>query len=51
MARIDNLLELLRTLIAPIVESTVKINKDTLSEIRICLQNAQENIEFSQLES
>ena len=51
MVRIDNLLELLRTLIISNVEITVKVNKDTLIDIQNSLQNVQEQIEFLQLES
>lgn len=51
MARINNFLELLSTLMLSIVEDTVKVNKDTLFDIQTCLQNAQENIDFLQLES
>ena len=51
MARINNLLELLRALIASTVESTININKDTLSKIHTCLQNEHEKIDFLQLES
>jgi len=51
MIRLDNALELLNTLIRSTVDEMVKINKTSLSNIKMCLQNAQENIEFLQLES
>ena len=51
MTRLDNALELLNTLIHSTVDEMVKINKTSLSNIKICLQNAHENIEFLQLET
>lgn len=51
MAKIDTLLELLRTLIITTIESTIKINKDYLFEIQTCLQYAQEKIDFLELEA
>ena len=51
MDRIDDVLKLLNNLILSTVDEMVKINKTSLSNIKICLQNAQENIEFLQLET
>jgi len=51
MDRIDVTLELLNILIHSTVNGMVKIRSDTLSDIKICLQNAQDKIEFLQLES
>ena len=51
MDRIDDVLKLLNNLILYIVDEMVKINKTSLSDIKICLQNAHENIEFLQLET
>ena len=51
MTRLDNALELLNTLIHSTVDEMVKINKTYLFNIKVCLQNAQENIEFLQLET
>ena len=46
MAHIDPLLELLKTIIMSTIESIVKVSKDTLTNIQISLQDAQENIDF-----
>ena len=51
MDRIDVTLELLNILIHSTINGMVKIRSDTLSDIKICLQNAQDKIEFLQLES
>ena len=51
MAKLERILELLRTLIMSTANNTVKINKASLSDIQTCLQYAQEKIEFLQLES
>ena len=51
MDRIDDVLKLLSNLILSTVDEMVKINKTSLFNIKICLQNAQENIEFLQLET
>ena len=51
MEQIDDALQLLNSLIFSTVDGTVKISKDFLSEIQICLQNAQEKIDFLQLKS
>jgi len=40
--KITTLLELLRTLIVSTVESTLKVSKDTLTDIQTCLQHTQE---------
>ena len=44
MVIIDNLLELLRTLIVSNAESTIKVSKDTLTDIQTSSQNVQEKI-------
>jgi len=51
MDRINDTLELLNILIHSTVDGMVKIRIDTLSDIKICLQNAHEKIDFLQLES
>jgi len=51
MARISEVLELMKTLIQSTVDDTLQISKGSLSEIQTCLYNAQENIEFLQLET
>ena len=51
MATITEVLEFMKTLIQSIVDDTFQISKGSLSEIQTCLQYAQEQIEFLQLES
>lgn len=51
MMRLNDLLEFLRTLMLSIIHNNVQIKKDTLSSIETCLQNAQDKIEFLELES
>ena len=51
MVKIHGLLELLSTLIISMGGDTIKITRDTLSNIKFCLQDAHENIEFLRLES
>ena len=51
MAQIDPLLELLRTLILSTCGETIKISRDTLSNIKVCLQYEQEKIDVLQLET
>ena len=51
MEQIDDALQLLNSLIFSTVDGTVKISKDFLSEIQTCLQYAQEQFDFLQLES
>ena len=51
MVPICGLLELLKNVILSTVDNTVRINKDFLTDIHSCLQDAHENIEFLQLES
>lgn len=51
MAKFYEVLESLETLIQYATGDTIKISKTTLVNIQICLQNAQEIIEFLQLES
>ena len=47
----DDVLELLNTLIHSSIDGMVKVSKDSLSNIQTCLQNAREKIDFLQLES
>jgi len=47
---VDGILELLNNLIHSIVDITIMIDKAILIDIKLCLQNAQEKIEFLQLE-
>ena len=51
MAKINEALELLNHLIHSSVHDMVKISKNALCNIQSCLQDAQEKIEFLQLES
>ena len=51
MARINEVLEFLKTLILSTTHDTLKISKVSLTDIQVCLQNAQEKIDFLQLES
>ena len=51
MDRMDDVLELLNTLIHSSIDGMVKVSKDSLSNIQTCLQNAREKIDFLQLES
>lgn len=51
MAKVDEVVELLNTLIQSTIEDIVKTNKATLANIKICLQHAQNKIDFLQLES
>lgn len=51
MDQMDDVLKLLYNLIHSIVDEMVKINKTSLSNIKICLQNVHENIEFFKLET
>ena len=51
MPRITEILEFLKTLIYSSNHETFQISKGSLSEIQTCLQNAQEKIDFLQLES
>lgn len=51
MDQMDDVLKILNNLIHSTVDEMVKINKTSLSNIKMCLQNAQEKIEFLQLES
>ena len=51
MAKFYEVLELLETLIQSNVDDKVKISKDSLFDIQKCIQNAQEKIEFLQLET
>ena len=51
MARISEVLEFMKTIIQSTIDDTLQISKGYLSEIQTCLQNAQENIEFLQLET
>jgi hypothetical protein len=51
MARIDELLELLNTLILSSVDNTVTIDIATFTDVLTCLQDSQNKIKFLQLES
>ena len=51
MARINEVLEFLRTLILSTTHDTLKVSKVSLTDIQVCLQNAPEKIDFLQLES
>jgi len=51
MAQIDNVLELMKTLIRSIAYSTITISKASLSDIQTYLQKAQDKIDFLHLES
>jgi hypothetical protein len=51
MARIDELLELLNTLILSSVDNTITFDIATLTDVRTCLQDSLDKIEFLQLES
>ncbi len=51
MARINEVLEFLKTLILSTNHDTLKVSKVSLTDIQVCLQNAQEKIDFLQLES
>ena len=51
MAKINEALELLNNLIHSSVHDMVKMSKNSLCNIQTCLQDAQDKIEFLQLES
>jgi hypothetical protein len=51
MAQIDELLELLNTLILSFVDNTVTTDIAILTDVLTCLQDLQDKIEFLQLES
>ena len=51
MAPIRAILDLVDNLILSTMDNTVKISIGSLLEIQACLQNAQEKIDFLQLES
>ena len=51
MARINEVLEFLKTLILSTNHDTLKFSKASLTNIQVCVQNAQENIDFLQLQS
>ena len=51
MAKINEALELLNDLIHSNVDDMIKMSKNALCNIQSCLQDAQEKIEFLQLES
>lgn len=51
MARITEILEFLKTLIHSSTHDILKVSKVSLTNIQVCLQNAQEKIDFLQLES
>ena len=51
MATITEILQFLKTLIHSSNHDTLKVSKVSLTDIQTCLQNAQEKIDFLQLES
>ena len=51
MDKINEALMLLNNLIHSNVDDMIKMSKNALCNIQICLQDAQEKIEFLQLES
>ena len=51
MARINGVLEFLKSLILSTTHDKLKVRKVSLIDIQVCLQNAQEKIDFFQLES
>ena len=51
MDKINEALELLNSLIHSNVDDVIKMSKNALCNIQICLLDAQEKIEFLQLES
>ena len=51
MAQINGLVELLNTLLLSSHESTVTVDKTTLSCIKNCSQDSKDTLEFLQLES
>jgi hypothetical protein len=51
MARTNEILEQLNTLILSSVDNTVTTDITTLTEVLTCLQHSQGKIEFLQLES
>ena len=51
MAKINEALELLKNLIHSNVDDMIKMSKNALCNIQNCLQDAQEKIEFLQLET
>ena len=51
MAKINDALELLHNLIHSTIHDMVKMSKNALFNIQTCLQDAQNKIEFLQLES
>ncbi len=46
MARISEVLEFLKTLILSTNHDTLKVSKVSLTNIQVCLQNAQEETDF-----
>ena len=46
MARISEVLEFFKTLILSTNHDTLKVGKVSLTDIQVCLQNAQEKIDF-----
>ena len=51
MAKINEALKFLNNLIHSNVDDMIKMSKDALCNIQSCLQDAQEKIEFLQLQS
>ena len=51
MARSNEVLEFLKTMILFTTHDTLKVRKVSLTDMQVCLQHAQEKIDFLQLES
>lgn len=51
MAQINDLVELLNSLLIFVVNNTVMVDKTTLTHILNCVQDSQVTLEFLQLES
>jgi len=51
MAKINEVLEFLKTLMLSTTHDTLKVSKVSLIDIQVCLQNAQEKLVFLQLET
>ena len=51
MARINDLVELLNTLLLSVIDNLVTVDKTIFTEAITCLKDSQDTIEFLQLES
>lgn len=51
MAKINDLLELLSSIMSSTIHNSIQINKGMLFDIKTYLQNTQEMIEFLKIES